>query len=344
MLSRRSRGMVMWMIRRLHVMRRRSHQGRSLNVIRIAHRHEYHNLPSSVERGIDRLGMLPLHKPLSSNRGNGTIPIRRRPNDKKRRILRLQNRRGTSPSGSTPLKIIHRRRLLIPEHILRQFLLPLRSFRTLALLPRLGIFPQLGFSVGEMTSVPERTVPAQKVLAEGNLIKLVRLGRRSPHRRNPVLPRLHLTQPQSKIRHHRQIGPLPPDVPIPAKRPVDAKSLTVKDALQAIRLADVTKRTILDFAAIPVATQGHLGQIVLMQKLARRALHAEIAEPVATDDGAEAGVVFGGGEDRLGFFSGGEDGAGLAVGEGVERFGDALGEGVVFEVVFDHVEGQGGRF
>ena len=191
------------------------------------------------------------------------------------------------------LKIIHGSSLLIPKHIIPQLLLPLLRTRS-SLLPRLGILSQLGLAVGKVTSLPEGTISAQKVLAQTDLVEFVGLRRR-PSDRHAVFARLHLAQPQGEIGHHGQIGPLSSDVLVPAKGTVDAKSLTVKHALQSIRLGNVSKRTILDLAPIAVSTEGHFGEVVLVQEFARRALHAEVAEPVAADHGAEAGVVLGGG-------------------------------------------------
>lgn len=124
---------------------------------------------------------------------------------------------------------------------------------------------------------------------------------------------------------------------------MDAESLAVKYALQPIRLADVAKGTILDLATIPVPAQGHLRQVVLVQELARRALHAQVAQPVAAHDRAQAGIVLGARQLRLGLLAGGEDGSRFAVREGVERLRYSLRERIVLEVVLDHVE-RVGRF
>ena len=68
-----------------------------------------------------------------------------------------------------------------------------------------------------------------------------------------------------------------------------------------VRLGNVSKQTILDLAPVSVSTEGHIGEVVLVQEFACRALHAEVAEPVTADLGAEAGIVLmlGRGYDRL---------------------------------------------
>ncbi len=119
---------------------------------------------------------------------------------------------------------------------------------------------------------------------------------------------------------------------------MDTKALAVKDALQPIRLADMSKRAVFDLAPIAVSTQGHFAQVVLVEEFACGTFHAEVAEPMATDDGAESGVVLGGGHDWFGFFAGGKYAAGLAVGEGVDYVGYAVFEDIVFEVVFYFVD------
>jgi hypothetical protein len=58
-----------------------------------------------------------------------------------------------------------------------------------------------------------------------------------------------------------------------------------------VRLGNVSKQTILDLAPVSVLTEGHLGEVVLVQEFTCRALHAEFVEPVAADHGAEAGIV-----------------------------------------------------
>mmetsp|Transcript_21836 Transcript_21836/g.37471 ORF Transcript_21836/g.37471 Transcript_21836/m.37471 type:complete len:244 (-) Transcript_21836:171-902(-) len=243
----------MRMVCRLDVGCHGRHERRSLNVLRIAHGKEHHDLSAPIERIVDRLGVLALHVPLSPHSGDRTIPIGRRPRNEEGGILRFENGGWFSSARHSSLIIIHRRGLLIPEHVVRQFLLAV-GFRRRSSRSRLGKFAQFALPVRKVTSVPERTIPAQKVLAQANLVKFVGLGRRPPHRRHAVLPRLHLTQPQREIRHHGQVAPIAPHVPIPTERAVDAKPLAVKHALQPIGLADVPERTVLHLAPIPVTT------------------------------------------------------------------------------------------
>ena len=76
-------------------------------------------------------------------------------------------------------------------------------------------------------------------------------------------------------------------------RSVDTKSGLVKGTFQTIRFGNVSKGTVFNFTPFAVTTEGHFTEIVLVQEFARRTLHAQIPEPVATHHGAEAGIVFG---------------------------------------------------
>ena len=98
--------------------------------------------------------------------------------------------------------------------------------------------------------------------------------------------------------------------------------------------------TVLDLALVAVSAERHLGQVVLMQELARRPLHAQIPQPMSANDGAETRIVLGGRNDRLGILSGGEDAAGLPIGQRIDRFGNAMGQGKVLEVVLHLIDRQ----
>jgi hypothetical protein len=68
-----------------------------------------------------------------------------------------------------------------------------------------------------------------------------------------------------------------------------------------VLLGNVSKQTILDLAPVSVLTEGHLGEVVLVQEFAYRALHAEVVEPVAADHGVKARIVLmlGGSYDEI---------------------------------------------
>jgi len=122
---------------------------------------------------------------------------------------------------------------------------------------------------------------------------------------------------------------------IPTKWAVDAKPLTVKNAFQSIRLADMPEWTIFDLTPISMATQRHLGKIVLMQKFACCTLHTQIAEPMPTHNRTETGVILCGCDLWFGLVSGGKHGSCLAVRKGVDCVGNTMFEHVFFEIKFN---------
>ena len=89
-----------------------------------------------------------------------------------------------------------------------------------------------------------------------------------------VLPSLHLTQPQGEVGHLRPLDEIQPDVLVAAERPMDAEALAVKHTLEPIGLGYMPEGAVLHLALVAVTTKGHLGQVVLVEEFARRALHA----------------------------------------------------------------------
>jgi len=148
---------------------------------------------------------------------------------------------------------------------------------------------------------------------------------------------LHLGQAEGEIGHGGQIDAIPSNVLVPTKGPVNAKALAIKDAFQPVSFTDVSKGTISDLAPFSVAAQGHLGQIVLVQKLAGASLHAQIPQPMPADHRSQPWIVFGTRQDGFGFVTDGKDGSGLAIGQGIQGFGNPVFQCIVFKIVFDGV-------
>merc|ERR1719296_245223 len=98
---------------------------------------------------------------------------------------------------------------------------------------------------------------------------------------------------------------------------MDTKPLTIKHTFQTLRFTDMSKRAVFYFASIPMSAKGHFGEVVLVQEFTGFSFHAQVAEPVAADYGAEPGVVFCGCHYGFGFFSCCEHGSCFAVGEWV---------------------------
>ena len=293
---------------------------------------------TAIEGAIDLFGVLPLDVPLTPDGGASQIQLRCRPHNEEYSVLRLEDRTGLATSGRTTGVVIDGGVSSICEHVIGDLtVLPGTGGLSVAVLP--GKLAQFGLSVGKVTSVPEGTLPLEKVLAQRYLVELIRLRRR-PAGHLPVLPGLHLTQSEGKVGHLRPLDAILPDVLVAAVRSVDAKALAVEHAFEPIGLGYVPEGTVLHLALVAVAAEGHLGQVVLVKELTRRALHAQVAKPVATHNGTEPRIVLGGRDHRLGIFTAGEDGPSLAVRQRIDRLGDTLGQGKVLEIVLHLIDRQ----
>eukprot|EP00634_Sargassococcus_sp_CCMP2135_P002474 CAMPEP_0198653860 /NCGR_PEP_ID=MMETSP1467-20131203/7329_1 /TAXON_ID=1462469 /ORGANISM="unid. sp., Strain CCMP2135" /LENGTH=347 /DNA_ID=CAMNT_0044389835 /DNA_START=85 /DNA_END=1127 /DNA_ORIENTATION=- len=73
-------------------------------------------------------------------------------------------------------------------------------------------------------------------------------------------------------------------VAVAARQSVDAEALLVKYTSRLVVLGDVAVRTVRSLAVHAPAAQWHSRQVVLMQKFALLALHAQSAEPVSAHD------------------------------------------------------------
>mmetsp|Transcript_35039 Transcript_35039/g.81034 ORF Transcript_35039/g.81034 Transcript_35039/m.81034 type:complete len:500 (+) Transcript_35039:644-2143(+) len=226
----------------------------------------------------------------------------------------------------------------VPEHIFRE-LHGVRGGRP-PRSPAAGKLLELLLPVGEVAGVAEGTVALHEVLAEAHFVKFVGLGGR-PALLDPVLSGLHLGEAQREVGHEGQLAPRTPDVLVATEIAVDAETLRVKHTFQPVGFRNVPKRTVLQLTPVAVAAQGHLAQVELVEKFAGVALHAQVAEPVPTNDRAEAGIVLRRRHRGDGLIARGEHAARLAVGEGVDRLGDPAGEGVRFEIVRQVVRREG---
>jgi hypothetical protein len=86
--------------------RGRFHQRRSLDVIRIAHGEEKHDLPSTSKCGIDAFGVFPLEVPLASDGGNGAISVGGGSDYVKEGIFGFKDWRGFASSRGSSLCIV----------------------------------------------------------------------------------------------------------------------------------------------------------------------------------------------------------------------------------------------
>jgi len=363
----------------LHVHTRTRHEGGALNVARVAHGKKQHDLTIVcsiiiiiliVVRCIDQIGVFSLDVPLLQNGAVAEIVLRGGAHQKVRRRFGLEQGRGPTASGVAALKVINGCSCCSCRCCC--FVVIIHCSFVLLLFVVARKTAQLGFAVRKVTGRAKGTIARRKVLAQTNLVKFVRFGSRSPRANDCLVviavfirasTRLHLRQAQRKVRHHGQVVARPRVVLVATKRPVNAKTALVKGALHSIRLANVAERAVLDLAALAVPAQWHFGEIVLVQKLARRALHAEVAEPVAADHGAQAGIVFGARQ----YYSGssarccccsitttttlvvattvvlvGKDGTRLAVGQRIQRVGNPVRQGKILKVVFHRVDANRG--
>mmetsp|Transcript_2137 Transcript_2137/g.6178 ORF Transcript_2137/g.6178 Transcript_2137/m.6178 type:complete len:501 (+) Transcript_2137:593-2095(+) len=315
------------------------YQRRPLNVIGIAHSEEDHGLLSTIEGSIHLLGMLPLDVPLPSDGGAGQIQLRRRPNDEEDGVLRLQDRTWLAASGRPTGVVIDGGIGGVTEHVVGNLaVLPGAAGLRVLVLP--GELAQFGLSVGKVTAITKGTLTLQKVLTERDLEEFIRLGRRTAGHL-PILPGLHLAQPQGEVGDLRSLDAILPHVLVAAERSVDAKALTVKHTLEPIGLGYVPEGTVLHLALVAVTTKGHFGQVILVEEFARRALHTKVAQPMATHDSSESRIVLGGRHNGLGIISGGEDGASLAVGQRVDGFWNTLCQGKVLKIIFHLIDCEG---
>jgi hypothetical protein len=115
---------------------------------------------------------------------------------------------------------------------------------------------------------------------------------------------------------------------------VNTEPLTIKHTGRALLPTLLVAKWTMHSSTRLLVACWHLGQVILMQKLARRSFHAKTTQPMSTNDSAETRIMLSTRNDKrfilVNLF---EYRFAFLVGQWIPQIGNAVIEGIVLEII-----------